>query len=175
MKKWLKRIRGTKLVLFALGALLMPHFAAAQDREVEMSVRNRTPQTLTVFALWDRGTRDRLGDIRGNQTRSFTIPIVGEEVTLQVQVGASRIGGNRPEDFARARPGDKIEWEIRSTRPFDLLYRHVAERRSSFNLPPSRVDFGDSVGQLRVYVLDEDLRRNPRFRALLQNMGLTWS
>ena len=36
----------------------------------------------------------------------------------------------------------------------------------------SPVDFGDSAGQLRVYVLDEDLRRNPRFRALLLNMGL---
>ena len=135
MKKWLRRIRGTKLVLLALCAPLMPHFAAAQDREVEMSVRNRTPQPMTVFALWDRGTRDRLGDLRPNQTRSFTIPIVGEDVTLQVQVGGvRRIGGDRPEDFARARPGDKIEWEIRSTRPFDLLYRHVARGPSSFNL-----------------------------------------
>ena len=32
---------GTRLVLFALGALLMPHFAAAQDEEVEMVVLNR--------------------------------------------------------------------------------------------------------------------------------------
>ena len=135
MKKWLKRIRGTKLVLFALCALSMPHFAAAQDREVEMSVRNRTTEPMTVFALWRRGTRNRLGDIRPNQTRSFTIPLVGEEVTLQVQVQSERLGGDRPEDFARVRPGDKIEWEIRSTHPLDLLYRHVAERRSSFNLP----------------------------------------
>ncbi len=127
--------RGTKLILFALGALLTPHFAAAQDNGIEMSIRNRTGESMTVFALWEGGTRDRLGDIRPNQTRSFTIPLVGEEVTLQVQVQSERLGGDRPEDFARVRPGDKIEWEIRSTRPFDLLYRHVAERRSSFNLP----------------------------------------
>ena len=31
---------GTRIVLFALCALLMPHFAAAQDAEVEMNVRN---------------------------------------------------------------------------------------------------------------------------------------
>ncbi len=127
--------RGTKLVLFALGALLVPHFATAQDNEIEMDIRNRTGESMTVFALWEGGTRDRLGDIRPNQTRSFTIPFVGEEVTLQVQVERERLGGDRPEDFARVRPGDKIEWEIRSTHPLDLLYRHVAERRSSFNLP----------------------------------------
>ena len=119
--------RGMMLVLVALGAVLMPHFAAAQDEELELSVRNRTAETMTVFALWDTRTRARLGDLRPNQTREFTIPKRGDEVTLTVQVQGQRgrSGGNRPEDFARVGPGDQLEWEILSTDPLDLLFRHV--------------------------------------------------
>ena len=64
---------GTRLVLVALGALLMPHFAAAQDEEVELNISNQTPERMTVFALWESGTRVRLGDLNGNQTRRFTM------------------------------------------------------------------------------------------------------
>ena len=105
--------RGKKLVLFALGALLTPHFAAAQD-EVEMSVRNRTGDNVTVFAQWGldgTGSRDRLGTLNGNQTRSYTTEIRGEQVTitLQIQGARGRIGGDRPEWMADVRPGEKIE------------------------------------------------------------------
>ncbi len=99
--------RGTKLVVFALGSLLMPNFATAQD-EVEMSVRNRTGEQLTLFAQWDfGGTRDRLGDLNPNQTRSYTTEIRGEQVTVtvQVQAGRTRLGGDRPEWMADVRPG----------------------------------------------------------------------
>ena len=120
--------RGTRFVLFALVALLLlPHFAAAQDQEVEMSVRNRTSHTVTVFALWDRGTRARLGDLRANQTQTFTVEINGERVTLSVQVAGQRgatAGG--PRDFAEVRAGESISWEIRGTDPLDLLYRSAA-------------------------------------------------
>jgi serine/threonine-protein kinase len=34
--------------------------------------------------------------------------------------------------------------------------------------------FKDSAGALRAYVLDAELRREPRFQALLANMGLSW-
>ncbi len=118
--------RGTRFVLFALVALLLlPHSAAAQDQEIEMSVRNRTSETMTVFALWDRGTRARLGDLRANQTRTFTVEISGERVTLSVQVAGQRgaSAGSGPGDFAEARAGESIEWEIRGTDPLDLLFR----------------------------------------------------
>ena len=119
--------RGTKLVLFALGALLMPHLSSAQ--EVEMSIRNRTGEQLTVFAQWDfGGTRARLGNLGPNQTRTYTTDIRGEQVTVTVQTpgGRGRIGGGRPEWMADAREGEKIEWDIRSTDPFNISYRRVA-------------------------------------------------
>ena len=116
-----------KLVLFALGSLLMPNFAAAQ--EVEMSIRNRTGEPLTVFAQWDfGGTRDRLGTLNPNQTRDYTTEIRGEQVTVTVQLqgGRDRIGGDRPEWMVDARPGEKIEWTIRGTDPFDLGFTRVS-------------------------------------------------
>jgi len=117
---------GTKLVLFALGALLMPHLSSAQ--EVEMSIRNRTGEQLTVFAQWDfGGTRDRLGNLGPNQTRTYTTEIRGDQVTVTVQTQGARgrIGGGRPEWMADARAGEKIEWDIRSTDPFNISYRRV--------------------------------------------------
>jgi hypothetical protein len=36
-------------------------------------------------------------------------------------------------------------------------------------------EFKDSAGALRAYVLNEELRREPRFRALIANMGLSWN
>ena len=125
---------GTRLVLFALGALLMPHFAAAQDQEVEMNIRNRTTDAMTVFALWEGGRRVRLGELGANRTRSFTTPIRGQEVTLAVQTvqaqGRAGLtdgnrGGGSSEEFASVQPGDRLEWEIRSTSPLDLYYRRV--------------------------------------------------
>ncbi|MEC7847431.1 MAG: hypothetical protein VYA70_08550, partial [Gemmatimonadota bacterium] len=60
--------RNTRLVLFALFALLMPQFVAAQE-EVTLNIRSRMAETITVFAVWETGTRTRLGDMRANQTR----------------------------------------------------------------------------------------------------------
>jgi len=54
-----------------------------------------------------------------------------------------------------------------------ILGNEEAALRLLERLLVSPVDFGDSAGQLRVYVLDEDLRGSSRFRALLENMGLT--
>jgi tetratricopeptide (TPR) repeat protein len=120
----------TKLVLFALGALLVPHFAAAQDEEVELSVRNRTSEAMTVFALWDSGTRVRLGDLNANRSGNYSIPLRGQEVTLlvqptEVQVAGrnDRIGGDNPSDFAAVRAGTEVEWEIRRIDPLDLFFR----------------------------------------------------
>ncbi len=119
-----------RLVLFALGALLVPHFAAAQDGEVELSVRNRTSDAMTVFALWDSGTRIRLGDLNANRSGNYDIPVRGQEVTLLVQttevrVGerSERLGGDNPSDFAAVRGGSRVEWEIRRIDPLDLFYR----------------------------------------------------
>ena len=118
---------GTRSILFALGALFLPHFASAQ--ELELSVRNRTQSNMTVFALWEsrNGTRARLGDVRPNQTSNFTIDVEGQRVTLTVQVAGNRtrVGGTREDWYAPIRPGEKLEWEIRSVSPLDISYRAV--------------------------------------------------
>ena len=100
---------------------------------MEMDIRNRTPETMTVFALWESGARVRLGNLSPNQTRSFTTAVEGQEVTLAVQTSqggvrgrGARTGGDRPEDFAPVRPGDRLEWEIHQSSPLDLSYRRVA-------------------------------------------------
>jgi tetratricopeptide (TPR) repeat protein len=121
---------GTRLVLVAFGALLMPRFAAAQDEEVVLNVRNQTSQIMQVFALWDGGASARLGDLNGNQSRNFTIPIRGQEVTLSVQVqqqGArgQRVSADGPEDFVAVRAGDRVEWEIRRVDPLEIFLRGV--------------------------------------------------
>ena len=118
----------TRLVLVALGALLMPHFAAAQDEEVELNVRNQTSERMTVFALWQTGTRTRLGDLDANQTGRFTIPVRGQEVTLGVRTEEVRQvrGGDNPADFASVQAGDRVEWEIREADPLRLDYQRFA-------------------------------------------------
>jgi tetratricopeptide (TPR) repeat protein len=117
-----------RFALFALVALLLlPHFAAAQE-EVELSVRNRTSDIVTVFALWNGGTRTRLGELRANQTNSYTIEVNGERVTLSVQVAGQRGATGRPDpsDYAEVRAGEAIEFEIRGTGPLDLFHRSSA-------------------------------------------------
>lgn len=123
--------RNTSLVLFALFALLMPQFVTAQE-EVTLNIRSRMTETITVFAVWETGTRTRLGDMRANQTREFQVEVNGTRVTLSVQRAGARGGGNtsvrqrgRDEDYADVRAGESIEWEIRS--PSDLIHRRSGE------------------------------------------------
>ncbi len=133
---------GTRLVPLLLGALLTPHFAAAQDEEVELNILNQTSEALTVFALWENGTEGRLGDLAPNQSRSFMVPIRGQEVTLSVQATQFRVqggrrartGGDNPEDFAPVRAGDRLAWEIRQADPLDLRYRRTGSAVVSGNV-----------------------------------------
>ena len=133
---------GTRLVPLLLGALLTPHFAAAQDEEVELNILNQTSEALTVFALWESGTEGRLGDLAPNQSRSFMVPIRGQEVTLSVQLTEFRVqggrrartGGDNPEDFAPVRAGDRVAWEIRQADPLELRYRRTGSAFVSGNV-----------------------------------------
>jgi tetratricopeptide (TPR) repeat protein len=108
----------------------MPHFAAAQDEELEINIRNQTSDQMAVFAVWDSGTRTRLGDLNAGQRRTFTVPVRGQEVTLAIQMPqvrgrGGRVGGDDPDQFVTVRAGDQIEWDIRSTSPFELDWRRV--------------------------------------------------
>lgn len=170
---------GTRTVLFAFCALLMPHFAAAQDDEVEMDVRNGTSVDMTVFALWENGTRARLGDLSGNQARSFTVPVRGDEVTLLVQVQeqgqrGGRTGGDNPDDFAAVRPGDGVEWEIRGTDPLDLSYRRVTSVSDNTESQEPRVTRYTALSELGIQDaqgIEDDSLRMVAYRDVLSSIS----
>jgi tetratricopeptide (TPR) repeat protein len=176
---------GTRMVLFALCTLLMPHFAAAQNDDVALDVRNGTSDDMTVFALWENGTRVRLGELSANQARSFSIPVRGDDVTLLVQVAqvrgrGGRIGGDNPEDFVAVRPGDGFEWEIRNTDPLDLFYRRVTSGADDIESSEPDVDRYTAISQLRIQEaqgIEDDSLRVAAWRDLLAtiNEGLTSS
>ena len=124
----------TRVALFALGALLMPQFAAAQDGEVEFVVYNRTSIAVTVFANWEGRSRGvRLGELRGRRDNTYTVDLRGSEVWLGVDPladagrgGRLITGADRYEDeYIPVRAGDKIEWEIRLLDPLDIFYRRL--------------------------------------------------
>ena len=170
---------GTRMVLFALCALLMPHFAAAQNDEVEMNVRNRTSDDMTVFALWENGTRVRLGELTSNQARSFSIPVRGDDVTLLVQVSGvrgrgGRTGGDNPEDFAAVRPGDGFEWEIRDTDPLDLFYRRLTSVSDDIESQEPRVTRYTAISELGIQdaqSIENDSLRAVAYRDLLASIS----
>jgi tetratricopeptide (TPR) repeat protein len=170
---------GTRRVLFALCALLIPHFAAAQDGDVALDVRNGTSNDMTVFALWDNGTRVRLGELSANQARNFSIPVRGDDVTLMVQVAevrgrGNRTGGDDPEDFVSVRPGDGFEWEIRNADPLDLFYRRVTSGSADIESSEPEVDRYTAISQVRINEaqgIEDDSLRVAAWRDLLVNVN----
>ncbi len=94
-----------------------------------MIVLNRSTDPVTVFAWWEGGARVRLGELRGGHDRTFSAPYRGREVWLSLDVLAASRGlqfagrDDSPQEFVPVAPGDRIEWEIRSTQPVDLFYR----------------------------------------------------
>ncbi len=92
---------------------------------VEMQIVNEATGTVTAFAWWRGGGRFRLGEIGGRSNRSFTIPIQADEVWMSYDIlSARRVGRPAPpETFVPVRPGDRIEWTIRST--YTMFYRRL--------------------------------------------------
>jgi len=178
---------GTRLVLVALGVLLIPLSAAAQDEEVEVSVRNQTSNAMQVFAMWEGGPTLRLGDLNANQTRNFTVDIRGQELTLAVQTQqqgqrAQRVGGDRPESFISVRPGDQVEWEIRNVDPLDLFLRGVtnsfASASDNIETREPRVSRYTALSAMAIQEAeaeeDEELKRQSYLEALQEILdGLT--
>jgi len=174
---------GTRLVLVALGALLMPLSAAAQ--EVEVSVRNQTSYDMGVFAMWAGGRTLRLGDLNANQSRNFTVDIGGQKLTLAVEAEqggrrAERIGGDSPESFVSVRPGDQIEWEIRNTDPLDLYLRGVTNDAVSDNIQTreprvSRYTAISALAIQRARAEEDEARQREMYQEALQSIldGLT--
>ena len=155
--------RDTRLVLFALGALLMPHFAAAQDEEVEMVVLNRTSEALSVFVWWEGGARVRLGELGVGATRTFTTPLRDAAVWLSLDVLSQGTGRrDRPDSFVPVQPGDRIEWEVRRTSPIDLFYRRLTSFSGDTGSQEPRTTRYTAISQMRIAeaqgVEDDSLR-----------------
>ena len=143
--------RGTRLVLFALGALLMPQFAAAQDEEVEMVVLNRTSEAVSVFVWWESGARVRLGELGVGGTRTFTTPLRDAAVWLSLDVLSQGTGRmDRPDSYVPVQPGDRIEWEIRRTSPIDLFYRRLTSFSGDVGSQEPRVSRYTAISQMRI-------------------------
>ena len=143
--------RGTRLVLFALGALLMPQFAAAQDEGVEMVVLNRTSEAVSVFVWWESGARVRLGELGARATRTFTTPLRDAAVWLSLDVLSQGTGRrDRPDSYVPIQPGDRIEWEIRRTSPIDLFYRRLTSFSGDVGSQEPRVSRYTAISQMRI-------------------------
>ena len=167
--------RGTRLVLFALGALLMPHFAAAQDEEVEMVVRNRTSEAITVFVWWEGGARVRLGELDVNATRTFTTPLREAAVWLSLDVLSQGTGRrDRPESYVPVRSGDRIEWQIRRTDPIDLSYRHLASSSDDVESQEPRMSRYTAMSEIAIQEaqgIEDDSLRAIAYREALQTIN----
>ena len=141
-----------RLVLFALGALIVPHSAAAQDGVLEIIVLNRTSSTVEVFVQWRNGARIRLGQLRQRGTETYTTDYRGSEVALSLDVmgapsagttrGAPAFGRDdtvRPdaladpgrETFVSVDVGDRIEFEIRAVNPIDVFSQRLGSLSDS--------------------------------------------
>ena len=167
--------RGTRLVLFALGALLMPHFAAAQDEEVEMVVLNRTSEAVTVFVWWEGGARVRLGELGVNATRTFTTPLREAAVWLSLDVLSQGTGRrDRPESYVPVRSGDRIEWQIRRTDPIDLSYRHLASSSDDVESQEPRMSRYTAISEIEIQDaqgIEDDSLRDIAYREALQTIN----
>ena len=170
--------RSTRLVLFALGALLMPQFAAAQDEEVEMVVLNRTSEAVSVFVWWESGARVRLGELGVGATRTFTTPLRDAAVWLSLDVLSQGTGRrDRPDSYVPVQPGDRIEWEIRRTSPIDLFYRRLTSFSGDVGSQEPRVSRYTAISQMRIQEaqgVEDDSLRAMAFREALTavNEGL---
>lgn len=109
---------------------------AVEGGAVEMIVINRTAGTVTAFVQWtEHGTRMRLGQLSGRETRAFMTPYRGTQFRLDVDVqsspppatfGPGSIAAARRRDetlsFVEVFPGERYEWEIRETVPSVVLF-----------------------------------------------------
>ena len=127
----------------ALGALLTPHIAAAQDSVLEMVVENQTSSVVTVFVQWRNGARVRLGELRRRASETYTTPYRSSEVALSVDVLAGPAAGaradaftfdpdrdvgrgGREETYIDVEAGDRMEFQIRSVEPLDVFYQRLS-------------------------------------------------
>lgn len=117
--------------------------SASEGPRVTVAVSNEYHGTVTAYALWSpNGRRARLGEIIPGRTRTFQVPVSGDELALGIELTSTpspgttagptgfqggapaRInpGVTRSEGFA-IRPGEGIEWQITPTGA--LVYRRL--------------------------------------------------
>ena len=159
----------TKLILFALGALLIPHFAAGQDDVVEMVVLNRTSSAVTVFVQWRGGARVRLGELRRRGSETYTTPYRGAELALSLDVlGGPSTGttsgrlafddpagnddnrGGGSESYVSVDVGDRVEFEIRRVQPIEVFTRRLGTVAGGVEMHEPRVSRYTAMSAMRI-------------------------
>ena len=80
-----------------------------EAREAQLTAQNQNFSDATLYAVWDAGTRQRLGMVTGLTSQTFELDIRGSELRLQVDfIG----GGNFTSDRIMINPGDHVQVTI---------------------------------------------------------------
>ena len=82
----------------------------AATETLDVTVENQNFNDATITALWEGGSRERLGSVTGLTTQTFTVEPRSSAVRFEVDflAGADFVG-----DLIAANPGDHIELTLR--------------------------------------------------------------
>jgi len=78
----------------------------ATAEAVQVTIQNQNFYDATVTALWEGGSRERVGIVTGLTTRTFTIETRSDALRFEIDFLA---GGNFVGELVPANPGDHIE------------------------------------------------------------------
>ena len=83
---------------------------AAATETLDVTIENQNFNDATITALWEGGSRERLGSVTGLTTQTFTVEPRSAAVRFEVDflAGADFVG-----DLIAANPGDHIELTLR--------------------------------------------------------------
>ncbi len=91
------------------------------ETTVQVTIRNQRFEDITVWAIWEGGSRVRVGMVTGYMTRSFAVEPVGDAVHFEVDFLAGRRFVGQAIFVSR---GDQLELTLPfSSRPHYLITR----------------------------------------------------
>jgi hypothetical protein len=80
--------------------------APAGAETIDVTIENQNFYDATITALWEGGSRERLGSVTGLTTQTFTVEARSDAVRFEVDFLA---GGDFVGELIPANPGDHIE------------------------------------------------------------------
>jgi hypothetical protein len=83
---------------------------AAASETLDVTIENQNFYDATVTALWEGGSRERIGSVTGLTTQTFTLEPRSDAVRFEIDFLA---GGDFVGELIAANPGDHIELTLR--------------------------------------------------------------